>query len=85
MVIPSAKPPTTGPRDRSEKGHHPVSMHHISLFKGTAHTRGQGAQRQPAQPWFGDSILPSAPAAEVGEQTEAVWPDSGLTQACKEH
>lgn len=84
MVIPSAKPPTTGPRDRSEKGHHPVSVH-VSLSKGTVHTHGQGAQRQQAQPWFGDSILPPAPAAEVGEQTEAVWPDSALNQACGEH
>lgn len=36
----------------------------------------------PALVW--DSILPPAAAAVVGEEAEAVSPNSGLNQACRE-
>lgn len=36
----------------------------------------------PALVW--DSILPPAAAAGVGEQAEAVLPNSGLNQDCRE-
>lgn len=83
MVIPSAKPPTTGPGTGLKK----VTVQSLcaTFLSPKAQHTPMGRAKEAAGPalvW--DSILPPAAAAEVGEQAEAVSPNSGLNQAGRE-